>query len=287
MWRSLLDRPLTSYYLVLGITVLLLGLGLVMVQSTGSVADLAAGLGAVLGLQEAVAGRRRRPAADVGGGALVPPAVPGPRLPAARDRGGRALPHAHPRRRRLAERRVAVDQPRRAADPAVGDRQARPGDMGRRPAGPQGEARPAGRLAAHPRAAHARRGPALPARDDRRRPRHHVHPAGHLPRPAVGHRHPRADLQRPADPDGPGHGAHDRLGEVPVRAPHRLPQPAGRRHRRELAGHPRASTRCPRAASSASASAPAGRSGATYRNPPATSSSPSSARNSGWSERCA
>ena len=44
MWRALLDRPLTSYHLVLGITVLLLGLGLVMVQSTASVADLAAGL---------------------------------------------------------------------------------------------------------------------------------------------------------------------------------------------------------------------------------------------------
>src|SRR4029078_3284119 len=43
-WRSLLDRPLTSYYLVLGITLLLLGLGLVMVQSPGSVADLTAGL---------------------------------------------------------------------------------------------------------------------------------------------------------------------------------------------------------------------------------------------------
>src|SRR6478736_3412905 len=43
-WRALLDRPLTSYYLVLGITVLLLGLGLVMVLSTSSVADLAAGL---------------------------------------------------------------------------------------------------------------------------------------------------------------------------------------------------------------------------------------------------
>src|SRR6185312_3091083 len=43
-WRSLLDRPLTSYYLVLGITLLLLGLGLVMVQSTASVADLTAGL---------------------------------------------------------------------------------------------------------------------------------------------------------------------------------------------------------------------------------------------------
>jgi cell division protein FtsW len=44
VWRGLLDRPLTSYYLVLGITVLLLGLGLVMVQSTASVVDLSAGL---------------------------------------------------------------------------------------------------------------------------------------------------------------------------------------------------------------------------------------------------
>jgi cell division protein FtsW len=44
VWRALLDRPLTSYYLVLGITTLLLGLGLVMVQSTASVVDLAAGL---------------------------------------------------------------------------------------------------------------------------------------------------------------------------------------------------------------------------------------------------
>ncbi|MDQ2811143.1 MAG: putative lipid II flippase FtsW [Actinomycetota bacterium] len=46
IWRGLLDRPLTSYYLVLGITILLLGLGLVMVQSAGSVADLSAGLSA-------------------------------------------------------------------------------------------------------------------------------------------------------------------------------------------------------------------------------------------------
>ena len=43
-WRALLDRPLTSYYLVLGATMLLLGLGLVMVQSAASVADLSAGL---------------------------------------------------------------------------------------------------------------------------------------------------------------------------------------------------------------------------------------------------
>jgi cell division protein FtsW len=37
---ALLDRPLTSYYLILGITTLLLALGLVMVLSTASVADL-------------------------------------------------------------------------------------------------------------------------------------------------------------------------------------------------------------------------------------------------------
>jgi cell division protein FtsW len=43
-WRALLDRPLTSYYLIVSITVLLLGLGLVMVLSTSSVQDLSEGL---------------------------------------------------------------------------------------------------------------------------------------------------------------------------------------------------------------------------------------------------
>jgi cell division protein FtsW len=43
-WRALLDRPLTSYYLIVGITALLLGLGLVMVLSTSSVQDLSEGL---------------------------------------------------------------------------------------------------------------------------------------------------------------------------------------------------------------------------------------------------
>src|SRR5580698_6810694 len=41
--RALLDRPLTTYYLILGITTLLLCLGLMMVLSTASVNDLAAG----------------------------------------------------------------------------------------------------------------------------------------------------------------------------------------------------------------------------------------------------
>ena len=43
-WRALLDRPLTPYYLIVGITVLLLALGLVMVLSTASVTDLSFGL---------------------------------------------------------------------------------------------------------------------------------------------------------------------------------------------------------------------------------------------------
>jgi len=58
---GLLDRPLTSYYLVLGITMLLLALGLIMVLSTSSAAQLVSGqppyavfqkqlLGVVIGL---------------------------------------------------------------------------------------------------------------------------------------------------------------------------------------------------------------------------------------------
>jgi cell division protein FtsW len=42
--HALLDRPLASYYLIAGITTLLLILGLVMVLSTGSVANLSQGL---------------------------------------------------------------------------------------------------------------------------------------------------------------------------------------------------------------------------------------------------
>jgi len=43
-FRGMLDRPLTPYYLIVGITTLLLGLGLVMVLSTASVTDLSFGL---------------------------------------------------------------------------------------------------------------------------------------------------------------------------------------------------------------------------------------------------
>jgi cell division protein FtsW len=60
-WRLLLDRPLTSYYLILGCTLLLLALGLVMVLSASTAYQLEQGLppyaifqkqvlGAVLGL---------------------------------------------------------------------------------------------------------------------------------------------------------------------------------------------------------------------------------------------
>jgi cell division protein FtsW len=60
-FRALVARPLTPYYMVAGITTLLLCLGLMMVLSTGSVADLSSGrsaysdfvkqlIGAILGL---------------------------------------------------------------------------------------------------------------------------------------------------------------------------------------------------------------------------------------------
>jgi cell division protein FtsW len=52
----LLDRPLTSYYLVLGITVLLLALGLVMVLSTSSAQSLVQGGSPYSGFQKQLVG---------------------------------------------------------------------------------------------------------------------------------------------------------------------------------------------------------------------------------------
>src|SRR5271165_7176803 len=152
MWRALLDRPLTSYYLVLGITTLLLGLGLVMVQSTASVVDLTAGLspysdfskqllGAAVGLPLMWAAARSSPRLfRAFAYPLLAVSVVGLCLTLIRGVG--------------VSQSGAVDRHRRAADPALGDRQARPGRVGCRPAGPQGEARSAGRLAAHARAPH-------------------------------------------------------------------------------------------------------------------------------------
>jgi cell division protein FtsW len=53
---ALLDRPLTSYYLVLGITVLLLALGLVMVLSASSAQSLAQGGSPYTGFQKQLVG---------------------------------------------------------------------------------------------------------------------------------------------------------------------------------------------------------------------------------------
>ncbi|HEY7145226.1 MAG TPA: putative lipid II flippase FtsW [Streptosporangiaceae bacterium] len=52
----LLDRPLTSYYLVLGITMLLLALGLIMVLSTSSAQALDSGGGTYAGFQKQLVG---------------------------------------------------------------------------------------------------------------------------------------------------------------------------------------------------------------------------------------
>lgn len=51
-WLALLDGPLAAWYLTGGITALLAGLGLLMVGSAGSVADLAAGLPPWTSLEE-------------------------------------------------------------------------------------------------------------------------------------------------------------------------------------------------------------------------------------------
>jgi cell division protein FtsW len=56
MLPALLDRPLTSYYLILGITTLLLALGLVMVLSTSSVQNLGQGASPYAGFQHQLLG---------------------------------------------------------------------------------------------------------------------------------------------------------------------------------------------------------------------------------------
>jgi cell division protein FtsW len=55
-WLALLDRPLTSYYLILGITMLLLALGLVMVLSTSSAVALDSGTSPYAGFQKQLFG---------------------------------------------------------------------------------------------------------------------------------------------------------------------------------------------------------------------------------------
>ena len=63
--KALLDRPLASYYLVLGCSLLLLGVGLMMVLSTSTAYDLDQGLPRVLDVREAATRRGGRAGADV------------------------------------------------------------------------------------------------------------------------------------------------------------------------------------------------------------------------------
>ena len=191
-----LDRPLTYFYLVLGITTLLLALGLVMVLSTSSAAGLMAGGSPWSGLQHQLLGvliglpcmwlaarsspsRYRAAAYPLMFVSLLGLVAGAVRDPDAGQRRGGPL---------AADRRLPV--------PAVRAGQVRVPAVGRRPAGPQGEAGPAGRLAAaaHPAAARGR----LPghAGDARRRPGHHVRAADHLPGAAVDHRHAGPGVRR-------------------------------------------------------------------------------------------
>ena len=55
-WLALLDRPLTSYYLILGITLLLITLGLIMVLSTSSAVALDSGGSTYAGFQKQLLG---------------------------------------------------------------------------------------------------------------------------------------------------------------------------------------------------------------------------------------
>ena len=142
--------------------------------------------------------------------------------------------------------------------PAVRVRQAGLRALGRRPARPQGEGGPARRVAAPADPAAARGRDLQHAGDARRRPRHHVHPAGHLPRPALGDRHPGPAVRRHARADGLRDGHPDHRGVLPAAADHRLPAPAGQLADGRLADARRASTRWARADGSASGSARAG-----------------------------
>ena len=68
---AFLDRPLTSFYLVLGITTLLLALGLVMVLSTSSATGLMKGDLAVVRSPAPAVRRADRAALHVGGGQVL------------------------------------------------------------------------------------------------------------------------------------------------------------------------------------------------------------------------
>src|SRR5450755_3850019 len=132
---GLLDRPLTSYYLIVGCTMLLLALGLAMVLSTSSAMALDNHQAPYAGFQKQLLGA-----------AGVAARVPRGRLPD--DGAGGARPHPGPGGGPLGPGRHAGALPGRVHAAAIGVRQARVRALGSRPADPQGEARPAHRLAA-------------------------------------------------------------------------------------------------------------------------------------------
>ena len=287
--RALLDRPLTSYYLILGITTLLLCLGLMMVLSTASVIDLSQGESPYHDFEWQVVGIVGRPADHVADGALVAAGVPGDGLPAAGGVRHRPRADADPGRRGEAQRRGPLDRDRPDYVPAVRAGQAGARGLGRGPARPQGEAGHAGRLAAPAGPADAGRGRARHAGDGGRRPRHHLHPADHRAGAALDRRNTDASVHRPAHPDGAGAGAADRGQGLRVRPDHRFPEPV-QQHQPDdgrTSSPSRGSTRSDRAACSASASARARSSGAGCPRTRATSSSRSSARNLALSARSA
>ncbi len=208
-WSALLGRPLLSYYLVVGIASLLLALGLVMVLSTSSASALVSGeppyrefqkqlLGVALGLPLMWFAARSSPRLlRAAAYPLLVVSVLG------------LLLTLHPRRRGGLRRRLPLDPARPVPVAAVRAGQAHLRAVGGGPAGQEGEARPAHRLAAAAGAAAARRGSAQHARHARRRPGHHVRAADHLPGPAVGHRHAGPAMSGHARPDGPGHAHAD------------------------------------------------------------------------------
>ena len=182
------------------------------------------------------------------------------------------------------ERRHALDQLRAGLPgPAVRAGQARARAVGRRPAGPQGEARPAHRVAAAAGPADARRGRAGPAGD-----------AGSdlgttlvlltiFLGAAVGRRRARPAVRRHGGAGVPaGVDPHHRRA-VPDAAADRLPRPVRQPARPPTTRASRACTRSRPAACSAPGSARAAPSGTTCPRPRPTSSSRSSARSSGSS----
>ena len=281
--REAFDRPLTSYYMLLGASALLLTIGLVMVLSASSVWSFKVYEGdsyAVvrrqlmwlsLGLPAAFVASRM-PLRWVRRAGL--PGLPALAGPAA---GHRVRGHLGQRQPELVGRGLA-------GHPALRGRQAGPGAVGCPHLRQQGTApaQPAparGAGGAGPAAGHAAGG-------GRSRPRHRPGLLRDPARHALGGRRARPALLAG---DLAGQRRRDRAGGHRHRAASRgsPPSPTPSRTISTPAGSPpTASTRSPPAAGSDRASAPASRSGATCPRRTPTTSSRCSARSSAWSAPC-